>query len=188
VPKRPGDALFRRTVGGVEALNAHALPQAAPHGVVGHVGVQEYVEELVEEPVSVLVGPGGGEQAFIEGGASSAVGPRQRLVEELDELVEDLDRGLHQGGEQHCVPTLRVHARQRRGGGTPAEQGQVAPPARGQHRQIQARGASGTQRGELGQLDLPPEWRSSLLVGATPAGSPRERDRSRGDIRVRPAA
>jgi len=95
-----------------------------------------------------------GGQLLLELALGPVVGGRHRLVEELDDLVQDVDRALAQQRQQDRVAPLGLPARQGLGRRAPPDRGQEASPLGGQHAHVEGVGVEAPEERVLGQLGL----------------------------------
>jgi hypothetical protein len=137
---------------------AHADPGADQRTdlLVGHLGIDEHREQVIEKPAPVAFGAGLFGKVAAEFVTGAGVVAGQRLVQELGQLVEDLGVGLGEGGQQDRVAAVLVGSAQ---GGVlrpPADVGEESAPGAGQRRGgqggIEVGCAEFTEEGQFRQL------------------------------------
>jgi len=138
-----------------QALGTEA-PHGRSHGSVGQLGVQDDVEDVVQQRQAPDIGADRLGLALGDPVSRRAVGAGQHHVEEADDPVDDLGVGFGQGGEQDGMASLRGHLAQRPGRGAPGHRGELAEPLGRDGAQVETVGAQALQVGKFRHLSLDP--------------------------------
>ncbi len=137
-----------------QPLQAHALAQQPTHPLVGDLGVQHDLEDLVQQRLAVLPTTGPLGQGLGQPHLRHRLPARQRLVEQQQRLVQHVDRRLRHQRQQDRVATHPLTPLERLRRQAPANPGQKPPPLGRQRRQVQRVRIEPAQVGHLLQLGL----------------------------------
>ena len=158
-------------------LTADVPAQPRADLVVAYARVEHDLQDVVQQRLPVLAAAGPLGEGLGQPLPRGCLPPGQRLVEQQQHLVQHVDRGLRDQGEQDRVLAVIVAPRQilrRQPSAHPGEE--PAPPGR-QHRQVQRVRVHPAQVGQLLQLGLHRRRGRRDGTGAQPRQSGAAQDR-----------
>ena len=128
---------------------ADVRAQPAADLVIAHVRVEHDAQDVIEQGLPVLAAAGPLGQGLghlrLRGGLPAG----QRLVEQQQHLVQHVNGGLGDQGQQDRVPAAVVAPREMLGREPAPDPGQEPPPLSRQHRQVDRVGVHPAQEREL---------------------------------------
>jgi len=126
---------------GLQARHPDARTDQPPGVRVGHERIGDNVEYLVQQPSAGDLDTCSFHDPLRQLVPGARIGPGQRLIQELHELVEDLDVGLGQRRQQDGISPVAIGALQRLVGRTATGLGQHPASTSRQRGQVKPIGA-----------------------------------------------
>jgi hypothetical protein len=149
-------------------LMADVPPQPQAYLVIAGVRVEHDLQDVVQQRLPVLAPAGALGERLGQPLPRGRLPPGQRLVEQQQHLVQHVDRGLRDQGQQDRVPAVIVAPRQVLRRQPPPQPGEEPAPLGRQHRRVQRVRVHPAQVAQLLQLALHRPGRRRDGAGAQP--------------------